>query len=171
MLDQLNEILSLQTAADGLPRNKGEYRILEIDPLKIDEPSSRPCRWEYAFWGHWVFCVEPVTKCETKEEVLDFFEGFQITEIDDGMSKKEFPEAVLSSEEGAYHTISDNITVDVAAGRCFIIRDWDRTKRALRLFRIHANREELENWMGHDDGEDGGSWKMREYLVLECDRF
>jgi hypothetical protein len=165
MLDQLNEILSLQTAADGLPRNREEYRILEIDPLKKDEPSSRPCRWEYAFWGGWVFCVEPVMKCETKEEVLDFFEDFQITAIDDGMSKKEFPEAVLSSEEGAYHTISDNITVDVAEGRCFIIRDWDRTKRAFRLFQVHANKE-LGDWISGDEDNEA-SWRMKEYLVPE----
>ena len=166
MLDQLNDILSIQTAADGLPRNKGEYRILEIDPLKLDKPSSRPCHWDYAFWGFWVFSVEPVTKCETKEDVLDFFEDFRITEIDDGMSKKEFPELTLSSEEGAYHTITDNITVDVVEGQCFIIRDWDRSKRAWRLFRVHASREGIWNWAGRE-GDDQVSWKMTEYLVPE----
>ena len=165
MLDQLNEILSIQTAADGLPRNREEYRILEIDPLKIDESSSRPRCWDYAFWGPWVFCVEPVTECETKEEVLDFFEDFQITEIDDGMGKKEFPEAVLSSEEEAYRTIADNITVDVAKGRCFIIRDWDRSKRAFRLFRVHANKE-LGDWIS-GEGDNEASWRMKEYLVPE----
>ena len=164
MLDQLNKILSIQTAADGLPRNREEYRILEIDPLKIDEPSSRPRHWDYAFWGFWVFCVEPVTKCETKEEVLDFFDSFRITEIDDGMGKKEFPELILSSEDGAYHTITDNITVDVAEGRCFVIRDWDRSKRAYRLFRVHANKEELTNWISKE-WDDEVSWKMREYLI------
>jgi len=166
LLDQLNEILSIQTAADGLPRNKGEYRILEIDPLKIDEPFSCPRHWDYVFWAPWVSRVEPVVKCETKEEVLDFFDSFRITAIDDGMNKKEFPEAVLSSEEGAYHTLADNITVEVAEGRCFVIRDWDRSKRALRLFRIHANREELENWISIE-GEDEVSWRMKEFLVPE----
>jgi hypothetical protein len=161
MLDQLNEILCIQTAADGLTRNLGEYRILEMDPLKMDEPSSRPRYWNYSFWGPWVSHVEPVMKCETQEEVLDFFESFRITEIDDGMSKKEFPEAVLGGEDEAYHTIADNITVDVAEGRCFVIRDWDRSKRAYRLFQVHANRE-----LNYIEGSCEPSQRMREYLIL-----
>lgn len=160
MLDQLNKILSLQTAADGLPRNKGEYRILEIHHLELDNPSSRPRHWDYAFWGPWVSRVEPVAKCETKEEVLDFFRGFQISEIDDGMARKAFPELVLSSEKGYYHTIIDTITVDIAVDRCFIIRDWNRTKRAYRLFQVHSNRE-LGDW--DDDYEV--SWRMRDFLI------
>ena len=174
MLDQLSKILSIQTAADGLPRNKGEYRILEIDPLKINEPSSRPRYWDYAFWAPWVSRVEPVMKCEIKEEVLAFFDRFRITEIDDGMSKKEFPELRLSSEEEAYHTIVDNITIDVAEGRCFIIRDWDRSKRAHRLFEIYSNREWEEEfidfcrqfWIYCTGDDDGVSWRMKNFLIL-----
>ncbi|MFC1526529.1 hypothetical protein ACFL6X_06945 [Candidatus Latescibacterota bacterium] len=94
--------------------------------------------------------------------MLDFFDSFRITEIDDGMSQPGFPEVVLGGEDGANHTIADNITVDMTEGRCFVIRDWDRTKRAYRLFLIHANR--VGDWPREEE-DDVPSWRMRDYLV------
>jgi hypothetical protein len=161
MYNRLKSILFTRTGADNLSRNRGEYRILEIDPLELDNPSSRPRCWGYAFWGPWVARVEPVTKCETQRDVLDFFENFRIMRIDDGMDKKVFPELILGSGEATYYTIADTITVDVDEGRCFIIRDWDRSKRAYRLFRIYSN-VELGDWAS--DGYEA-SWRMKEFLI------
>jgi hypothetical protein len=166
--DPLDRVLTIQTAADGLPRNQGEYRILEIDFERLEDPSSRPQYWKYAFWGPWVSRVNAVMKCASKEEVLGFFRSFSITTIDDGMAQKTFPELILGHEPGAYQTIADTITIDVDENRCFIVRDWDRSKRAYRLFEIYSNRE-LGDWGSDDvededeDEDDGG--RMKGFLI------
>ncbi|OGG56953.1 MAG: hypothetical protein A3F84_15580 [Candidatus Handelsmanbacteria bacterium RIFCSPLOWO2_12_FULL_64_10] len=177
MLSQLARILSETTAADGLPRNRGEYRILEIDTTPVEVPdeegplSYRPKDWDYAFWGPWVSGAEPVRKCRTKEDVLTFFSDHEITAIDDSMGYIHFPPLEIFNPEGkleVYHTIVDTITVDVAGGRCFVIRDWDRSRRAHILFEIHTNRDPLMRGMREESRKDGvtPSWRVRDYLVV-----
>lgn len=177
MRAQLAEKLSEATAADGLPRNRGEYRILEIDTTPVEAPdgetpvSFRPKDWEYAFWGPWVSGAEPVRKCRTKEEVLAFFTDYEITAIDDGMGYIHFPPLEVFDPEGkpeVHHTITDTITVDVAGGRCFVIRDWDRSRRAHILFEIHTNRDPLMREMREEARQSGvpPSWRLREYMVI-----
>ena len=174
MLTRLRETLSQETAADGLPRNRGEYRILEIDFERGGE-KCRPSDWDYVFWGPWSFCAEPVMKCETSDEVFDFFDSYDIISIDDSMSKSHFPEAVLGGEND-YRTIVDTITVEVAEGRCFVIRDWDRSKRAHRLFVTHSTHkwgDELNGLhkplleaMTGVEGYSLSTWRFKEYLVV-----
>ncbi len=177
MLSQLARIFFETTAADGLPRNRGEYRILEIDTAQFTFPdeekplSYRPKDWDYAFWGPWVSGAEPVRKCRTTGKALAFFSDFEITAIDDGMGRAHFPALDIFNADGKlehYHTIADTITVDVAGGRCFVIRDWDRSRRAHALFEIHTNRDPLMRGMREEAEQNGivPSWRVRDYMVI-----
>lgn len=177
MLSQLARMLSGTTAADGLPRNRGEYRILEIDTGPVEVPdeerplSYRPKDWDYAFWGPWVSGAEPVRKCQAKGDVLAFFVDYEITAIDDSMGYIHFPPLEVFNSEGKlerHHMIADTITVDVAGGRCFVIRDWDRSRRAHILFEIHTSRDPLMRGMREEARRSGvpPSWRVRDYLVV-----
>ena len=175
MLDTLKEMLTQETAADGLPRNRAEYRILEIDLTKGLE-HCRPKGFGYAFWGPWCSCAEPVMKCKTKDDVLRFFSSYEIVGIDDSMAKGHFPEVDFGGEEDGYHTITDTITIDVAEGRCFVIRDWDRSKRAHRLFAVHAKHEDRDEDATPLRSQEApycieeesifSSWRFKEYMVI-----
>jgi len=48
MLSKLKEILSQEEATDGLPRNRKDYRIVEIN-FEKGGSSYRPRDWDYAY--------------------------------------------------------------------------------------------------------------------------
>jgi hypothetical protein len=157
MMTSLQKILSQPVAGDNLPRNKGEYRIIEIN-TDAEMTQCRPRDWDYAFWGIWCFFADPVKVCQTKEDVLRFFEGYSIKEIDDSMSRKEYPVLEIG-KDGNYHTITDTITLEMEDGQCYVIRDWERTQRAIRLFKIHTQN------MPFAGIDEIPGWRFKDYLL------